>query len=113
MTRPTHSGIVVGAHVLGGTHMYRKHLVAASTLAVVALLAACTLPAPAERNWKVSPTSVKVIDQEDFDPGDEPYVIQRDSAPSSAWRTPPRRSWSRSAAPVHCRPTIPALPERP
>ena len=57
--------------------MYRKHLVAASTLAVVALLAAaCTLPAPAERNWKVSPTSVKVIDQEDFDPGDEPYVIQ-------------------------------------
>ena len=55
--------------------MYRKHLVAASTLAVVALLAAaCTLPAPAERNWKVSPTSVKVIDQEDFDPGDEGAV---------------------------------------
>ncbi|MCZ7631455.1 MAG: hypothetical protein M5U19_21435 [Microthrixaceae bacterium] len=33
-------------------------------------------PAPAQRTWKVKPASIKVIDQEDWDPGDEPYVIQ-------------------------------------
>ncbi len=57
--------------------MSKKVLAASSMIAVMAVLAAsCTLPTPASHTWKVKPVSVKVIDQEDFDPGDEPYVIQ-------------------------------------
>lgn len=57
--------------------MNRKHLVAVAAIALTALVAgACTLPAPAERDWKVSPLSIEVIDKEDPDAGDEPYVIQ-------------------------------------
>ncbi len=57
--------------------MDRKLTVAAIMVATIAVLAAsCTLPAPAERTWKVSPVSVEVVDQEDWDAGDEPYVIQ-------------------------------------
>ncbi|MBM3661424.1 MAG: hypothetical protein FJW94_00820 [Actinobacteria bacterium] len=44
-------------------------------LAVIA--ASCTPPTgPAPRNWKVRPVSIEVLDQEDTDGGDEPYVIQ-------------------------------------
>ncbi len=44
-------------------------------LAVVA--AACTPPAgPPPRDWVVRPVSITVLDQEDVDAGDEPYVIQ-------------------------------------
>lgn len=57
--------------------MYRKSLISIGLLATLALFAsACTIPAPAQRTWKVKPASIKVIDQEDWDPGDEPYVIQ-------------------------------------
>ncbi len=57
--------------------MDRKLTVAAIMVATIAVLAAsCTLPAPAQRTWKVSPVSVEVVDQEDWDAGDEPYVIQ-------------------------------------
>jgi hypothetical protein len=56
----------------------RKVSVIGSLVVALALVAAaCTPPSgPAPRNWKVSPTSVKVIDPEDVDGGDEPYVIQ-------------------------------------
>ena len=44
-------------------------------LAVVA--ASCTPPAgPPSRDWLVRPVSIQVLDQEDVDAGDEPYVIQ-------------------------------------
>lgn len=57
--------------------MYRRHLVALAAITFTALLAgACTVPAPAERNWRVSPQSIEVLDPEDADAGDEPYVIQ-------------------------------------
>lgn len=60
-----------------GIKMHRKSISAIGVLAILALFAAaCTLPAPAERTWKVKPVSIKVINQEDWDPGDEPYVIQ-------------------------------------
>lgn len=57
--------------------MYRKSMAAIGLIATLALFAsACTIPAPAQRTWKVKPVSIKVIDKEDADPGDEPYVIQ-------------------------------------
>lgn len=57
--------------------MNRKVTAAAVLVAVISVLAAsCTLPAPASRNWKVKPVSIEVVEKEDFDPGDEPYVIQ-------------------------------------
>lgn len=47
-------------------------------LAGISLVAAaCTPPAgPAPTNWKVRPVSVTVVNPEDTDAGDEPYVIQ-------------------------------------
>jgi hypothetical protein len=57
--------------------MNRKLTAAAVLVAAISVLAAsCTLPAPASRNWKVKPVSIEVVEKEDFDPGDEPYVIQ-------------------------------------
>ena len=57
--------------------MKRKYLAVAGLISAFALFAsACTIPAPAERTWKVRPVSVQVLDQEDPDAGDEPYVIQ-------------------------------------
>ncbi len=57
--------------------MNRKLTAAAVMVAAISVLAAsCTLPSPASGTWKVKPVSVEVIDQEDFDAGDEPYVIQ-------------------------------------
>jgi hypothetical protein len=38
--------------------------------------AACTPPAPPKVTWKVKPAHIEVIDQDDWDAGDEPYVIQ-------------------------------------
>ncbi len=64
-------------HEMGGVQMHRKSLITVGLISALALFAsACTIPAPAERTWKVRPVSIKVIDQEDYDPGDEPYVIQ-------------------------------------
>lgn len=57
--------------------MHRKPVAVIGLLATIALFAAaCTIPAPAERTWTVKPVSIEVINQEDWDPGDEPYVIQ-------------------------------------
>jgi hypothetical protein len=57
--------------------MNRKLTAAAVLVAAISVMAAsCTLPAPATRTWKVKAESVQVIDQEDFDAGDEPYAIQ-------------------------------------
>jgi hypothetical protein len=43
----------------------------------VALVAsACTPGGPAAQTFKVRPTAIKVVDGEDNDTGDEPYVIQ-------------------------------------
>lgn len=55
-----------------------KRITALCTLLVAcALLAsACTIGGPAPTNWKVKPASIKVVQQEDYDAGDEPYVIQ-------------------------------------
>ena len=57
--------------------MSRKITAAAVLVAAISLLAAsCTLPAPAKRTWKVRPVAVDVVYTEDWDAGDEPYVIQ-------------------------------------
>lgn len=57
--------------------MHRKTMTGIGLLAALALFAsACTIPSPAQRTWKVRPVSIKVINQEDWDPGDEPYAIQ-------------------------------------
>ena len=46
-------------------------------LAAIALVAsACTIGGPAPTDWKVKPGTIKVVDGEDNDAGDEPYVIQ-------------------------------------
>ena len=54
----------------------RTVVVSAILIAVSLVVASCTLPAPAQRTWKIKADSLEVIDQEDWDPGDEPYVIQ-------------------------------------
>jgi hypothetical protein len=55
----------------------RKLPLAGVLVVATALLAsACTPGGPAANNWKVKPGSIEVVRQEDFDPGDEPYVIQ-------------------------------------
>lgn len=51
-------------------------LTAVATMLVASLIAGCTLPGPAARTWKIKPVSIKVVDVEDGDAGDEPYVIQ-------------------------------------
>lgn len=57
--------------------MHRKTMTGIGLLATLALFAsACTIPSPAQRTWKVRPVSIKVVNQEDWDPGDEPYAIQ-------------------------------------
>lgn len=57
--------------------MNRKSMATTALIATLAVFAsACTFPAPAERTWKVKPVSIQVVDKEDPDPGDEPYVIQ-------------------------------------
>jgi len=58
--------------------MIRKSSLLVGLLTATALIAAACTPGtgPAPQNWKVSPTSIKVIDGEDNDTGDEPYVIQ-------------------------------------
>jgi hypothetical protein len=58
--------------------MNRRLTAIGALIAVAALIAAaCTPPTgPAPTTWKVKPHSIEVIDQEDWDPGDEPYVIQ-------------------------------------
>ena len=57
--------------------MIRRTAYTAAAVALLAtLVAGCTLPAPVARTWKVKPVSVKVIDKEDADAGDEPYVMQ-------------------------------------
>lgn len=57
--------------------MKRKAIIAATVVAALSVLAAsCTLPTPASRTWKVKAISVEVVDQNDYDAGDEPYVIQ-------------------------------------
>ncbi len=55
-----------------------KRISAAGALLVVLSLvaAACTIGGPAPVDWKVKPVSIKVVDGEDNDAGDEPYVIQ-------------------------------------
>lgn len=55
-----------------------KRISAAGALLVVLSLvaAACTIGGPAPVDWKVKPVSVKVVNGEDNDSGDEPYVIQ-------------------------------------
>ncbi len=41
------------------------------------IAAACTPPTgPAPRTWSVKAVSAEVLEQEDWDPGDEPYAIQ-------------------------------------
>lgn len=55
----------------------RKAAAGAIVVTVLALVAAsCTLPSPPDRIWKIKAESLQVIDQEDWDAGDEPYVIQ-------------------------------------
>ena len=57
--------------------MIRKFTLLGSLVAAVALVAgACTPGGPAAQTFKVRPTSVKIVDGEDNDSGDEPYVIQ-------------------------------------
>lgn len=57
--------------------MRKVSIIGALVAALALVAAACTPPAgPAPVNWKVSPNSIKVIDPEDADAGDEPYVIQ-------------------------------------
>lgn len=50
--------------------------VAATMLTISVIAAACTPEGPAPTTYTVSPVSVKVNHQEDFDAGDEPYAIQ-------------------------------------
>lgn len=55
------------------------------------LAGACTVPnGPPKHDWKVKPVSVKVVNKEDPDAGDEPYVIQvgfrsKIGVPDSSW----------------------------
>ena len=57
--------------------MNRKAVIAATLVTALSVLAAsCTLPTPASRTWKVKAVSVEIVDQSDFDAGDEPYAIQ-------------------------------------
>jgi hypothetical protein len=62
---------------MGRRSVGRKAVVAGAIVAAVSMIvASCTLPAPAKRVWKVKADSIEVVDQEDWDPGDEPYAIQ-------------------------------------
>ena len=57
--------------------MIRKFTLLGSLVVATALVAAaCTPGGPAAQTWKVRPASIKVVDGEDNDTGDEPYVIQ-------------------------------------
>ena len=50
--------------------------IVASMMTVAVIAVGCVPQAPPEVEWKVSPKSVTVHDDEDNDGGDEPYVIQ-------------------------------------
>ncbi|UDY37277.1 hypothetical protein [Dermatobacter hominis] len=50
--------------------------VGALVVALSLVAAACTIGGPAPTDWKVKPGTIKVVDGEDNDVGDEPYVIQ-------------------------------------
>lgn len=58
--------------------MIRKSALAVGLLTATALVAAACTPGtgPAPVTWKVRPDSIKVLQSEDNDTGDEPYVIQ-------------------------------------
>ena len=56
--------------------MKRMTAVGALVIALSLVAAACTVGGPAPTDWKVKPTTIKVVDGEDNDAGDEPYVIQ-------------------------------------
>jgi hypothetical protein len=56
--------------------MKRITAVAALLLACSLVAASCTIGGPAPTTWKVRPVSITVVDDEDNDGGDEPYVIQ-------------------------------------
>lgn len=57
--------------------MRKVSVIGALVVALSLVAAACTPPSgPAPRNWKVKPVSVEVLDQEEPDSGDEPYIIQ-------------------------------------
>ncbi len=56
--------------------MRKLPLIGALVAATALLAAACTPGGPPANNWKVKPVSIQVLRQEDFDAGDEPYVIQ-------------------------------------
>ena len=56
--------------------MRKLPLIGALVAATALLAAACTPGGPPANNWKVKPVSIEVVQQEDFDAGDEPYVIQ-------------------------------------
>ncbi|MGB6057408.1 MAG: hypothetical protein WBF71_04020 [Microthrixaceae bacterium] len=54
----------------------RKSALAVFAIMAGLLAAACSPGGPPPTNWKVSPSSITVHHQEDFDAGDEPYVMQ-------------------------------------
>ena len=56
--------------------MKRMTAVGALVVALSLVAAACTIGGPAPTDWKVKPSTIKVVDGEDNDAGDEPYVIQ-------------------------------------
>jgi hypothetical protein len=55
----------------------RKAVVAVAAVATLSMIvASCTLPKPSARTWRVKADSIEIVDQKDYDAGDEPYVIQ-------------------------------------
>lgn len=66
--------MVASASIRRSAHRSALAVVLVVTAGILA--AACTPGGPPPSNWKVSPKLITVHHQEDFDAGDEPYVMQ-------------------------------------